>query len=511
MTFDWFRKPRWQKAARIVGYVLFGLVVFTVAAVATFPTPKLRSYLENRLSTGGRIVRIADMSLRGLASARLYGVGVELPPERHQTPDGRVETQPRKLMLDRVDVSLGLFRLLVGTLAVEATIHDGDGVLGPVRVVRGGGTVSVTVEAIRDFPLPDELPLFGVRFDGRIASGKAALALDEAGGLAASTGDLELVGEQIRAIQPMLRSKAQGNVQLTDANLGTLALEVHLGKRSEMPAFKGDRRSAMGDATVIHVAKADLDGTDIKALVEGQSTIRLFPGKGFGEGQLSLEAAFSFSDPFLDRKVKSGGETRTPNAFLRTLLSMDPRWRNAQSGNYWGIVCSGPVSRPACNPKKPAIRGGDFKAPPKPEPEVEDAAAAGGGSAPAPAPAPRATTTRGTTAPAPAPVSPPSYAPSTPGPAPVVPAPQLTPPPRREMPGAVEAPQPVELPSQIQVPAIDQVNAPIEVRTPPLRPTVIGRARLRSFEPAEEPAPSEGGEAEAPPAPATEPATEEEE
>jgi len=503
MTLDWLMRPRWQKVARIVGYVLFGVTVFVIAAVVTFPTQKLRSFLENRLSTGGRIVRIADMSLRGLASARLYGVGIELPPDRNTTPDGRVETQARKVTLDRIDVSLGLFRMLFGSMAVEVTVHDDDGVLGPVQVVRSGGRIHVTLEEIRDFPLPDEMPLFGVRFDGLIRSGHGTLDFDEAGGLAASTGDLEVTGGKIRAIQPTLRSRSQGSVQLTDANLGELALEVHLGKRSSMSAFKADRRSALGDATVIHLAKAELDGTDIKALVEGQSTIRLFPGKGFGEGQLSLEAAFSFSDPFIERKVTSGGETRTPNSFLRTLLSMDPRWRNAQSGNYWGIVCSGPLSRPVCNPKKPAIRGGDFKTPPKAEPD-DDAETDEPGQEPAsePAktvrPASRTVPTLPRTAPVPSRVTPPAGAPASPGPAPMLPAPQLSPPARREAP--LDSPQaevPVQAPSE--APAIDPAVMPAEVRRQPLRPTVIGRARLRAVQ-ADDEEPAAGGpeEGEAP-------------
>lgn len=504
MTFDWLKKPVVQRVGRIAGYVVFGMVVFTIATIVTFPTPKLKSYLENRLSTGGRIVRISDMSLRGLASARLFGVALELPPAQHTLPDGQIETQKRRLALDQVDVSVGLFRLLFGGLSVELTIHDGDGVLGPLRLVRSGGRITASLDTVRDFPIPDELPLFGVRFDGRLQEARIRLDYDEKAGLAESTGDVELKGSGIRAIQPTLRSRAQGNVSLSDASLGALVLEVHLGKRSNMGAFKADRRSPLGDETLVHLARAELDGNDIKALVEGQSTIRLAPGKPLGESQLNLEAAFSFADAFIDRKVKSGAEVRTPNAFLRTLLSMDPRWRNAQSGNYWGVVCTGMLSRPVCNPKKPAIRGGDFKAPPKAEPEVEEPAApAPTPSAPAPRPTPAAPTPRTTAAPAPStaplPVIPPS---AVPGPAPMLPAPQLTPPPRRDLPPPVETPQ-IEAPPQVQAAPIDQVNAPMEVRTAPLRPTVIGRARLRGMA-AEEEAGDSPAEGEAPSVPGEE-------
>lgn len=88
----------------------------------------------------------------------------------------------------------------------------------------------------------------------------------------------------------------------------------------------------------------------------------------------------------------------------------------------------------------------------------------------------------------PTPVPAPAMAPAQPGPAPTLPAPQIAPPARREMPTQVEAPAPIEAAPQVQPPSIDQVNAPMNVRTAPLRPTVIGRARMRGIRPAEEPA-----------------------
>ena len=371
MTFEWTRRPIVRKAARMAGYIAFGLLVFVVSVVLTFPTGRLKGYLEGRLSQGGTTVRIQDLAIRGLGTVRLFGLKVDLPPNRTTNPDGSVTEDPRSVTLDRLDLSLSLFRAMFGTLKVQATAYSGDGVLGPISVTKTTDQVTVELEGAKDFPLPTDLPVFGVRFAGKVTLLKGSATYDVKGGLAASKGRVEVAAEGLKALKPTLRSAAQGSVTLSDADLGTFALELNLDKRSNLPAFKADRKSPGGDATVLHVEKAELDGQDIKALIEGHSIVRLAPGKAFKDGQLTVELAFSLADAFIDRQVRSGGEVSTPNKFLRTLLNMDPKWRTAQSGSYYGVLCSGTVDRPSCLPKKPTIRGGDFKAPAKSEDKGE--------------------------------------------------------------------------------------------------------------------------------------------
>jgi type II secretion system protein N len=479
MSIPWLNRNRLMSIGKWSGYIVFGLVVFLIAVVMTFPTHRLRSYIETMLSKGETVVRIADLSMRGLGSVRLEGVTVDLPPARTTMPDGRVEADSRRVELDRIDLSVGLIRLLFGGLSVRATIFDGDGVLGPIRVLRSGDLLEVEISEIRDFPLPTELPLFGVRMSGVLKEGRASLTYDVKEGFPTSSGRLELKGEDIRAIEPAIRSQAHGTASLSTANLGTLALEINLGRRSTLAAFKADRRSPAGDSTVLHFEKAEIDGSDVKALIEGQSTIRLTPGRPLTESQLAIDAAFSLSDSFFDRTVKVGGENRTPNRFLKTLLSMDPRWRAAQSGIYWGVMCSGALNRPACLPKRPTIRGGDFKAPPlevaAPEPVVEK-------SKPVPARIEPAAQPAAPVVPAPV-----VAAPLPPQPTPPPPSSPF-PPPRREEPP----------PSQIDAPAgmgpgteVPQMLTPAGMNRLEggLQPTVIGRARLRGLRTIEEEAP----------------------
>ena len=169
MTFEWTRKPVVRKAARISGYVSFGLLLFALSVVWTFPASRLRGYLENRLSQGGVTVKIQDLSIRGFGSVRLTGLKVELPSDRGTNPDGSAYEDLRTLSADRLDLSLGLFSLLLGDLKVKATVYSGEGVLGPVVVVKTAETVTVEIESAQDFPLPSDMPVFGIRFFGKLS------------------------------------------------------------------------------------------------------------------------------------------------------------------------------------------------------------------------------------------------------------------------------------------------------------------------------------------------------
>ena len=484
-AFAWVKRPAVLKAARIAGYVTFGLVAFLVSVVLTFPTGRLRSYVEGQLTARGYVTHIESLSLRGLGSVSLFGVSVDLPeppaPPRTDLADpaggaGAATESPvkRHLDFDRVDLSIGLFRLLMGEVSVTAKVTDDNGVLGPVHVVKGKERITVDVTAIEDFPVPAELPVFGTHVSGRV-SGKGQLTYDLKDGLAASTGRLELTIENAKVMKPTLKSEAQGTVSLTDVDLGQITLEVNLDKRSNLAAFKSERRGPGQEGTVIQFDKAEVDGPDAKVLIENHSTIRLFNGKGLPDSQVSVEMAFSLSDSFFERSVTLGGEAQTPNRFLRTLLNMSPQWKSSMAGNYWGVMCSGTLGHPSCLPKKPSIRGGDFKAPAK----DEDKGTKPGGAKDSAKPSDPARS-----APSAAPTPVPASAPPPP-PAPVR---AIPPAPSDEQPAAVTAP--LVNPSMMNVPR-------------PMMPTVIGRPKavIRAMEGADDGAepppgaspPTEGG------------------
>lgn len=461
-----FRKPVVQKVARGMGYVGFGLVVFLVALVWTFPASRLRSFLEARMSRDGVVVRVEDLSIRGLSTLSLRGVEAEFPPEVRMTPDGREVRTPRTVGVDRLDIGVGLWRLLFGGLSLRIEAWSGDGVLGPVRVARYEDRVEVEVERIRDFPIPNGFPLFGVPFTG-LLDGKGSVAYDLKGGWAASTGRLEVKARDVVALTPTLRSQVHGEATLTDVRLGDVVLELNLDKPENIPTLKKGRKaggkSGGREGSVLQFEKAEVDGTDLKVVVEGQSVLRFLPGRGPGDAQVAVDMAFALSDVFFGREVKSGGTTTTPNRFLKTLLEMDPRWRSASSGGYYGVVCSGSVRAPSCIPKKPSIRGGDFKRPERPAEAAEPPAENGRDRAPARPPVPAAETPRVVPSPPMPPASPPP-----PQPEPSEPTP---PPPPADM-----HHPPVVVPGPVVPPPAVREGMEV-IRT--ITPTIIGRPKIR--------------------------------
>ena len=367
----WISKPGVLKAGRIIGYILFGVVVFSASLVLTFPTGRLRSFIENKASQSGYVVRINDLSITGVSSLSMYGVNLDLPPDVRMERDGTRVQIPRTILLDRLDVGLNLFSLLFGDLSVTLTAESGDGVLGPVHVVRTDKRLEVEIDEIEDFPVPRGLPVFGVRFAGTL-NGKGRLDYNMKGGITTSNGRMELTGRDLVALKPTLRSEQHGDATLSDVYLGTLKVALTLDRQSRIKGLAKPRRNKRkGDATVLHLETVEINGKDLKAIAEGHSMVRMFPGKGMADGQLNVELSFSLSDDFFERQVTTRGETDAPNRFLKTLLGMDPRWRRASSAGYWGVMCTGSVRRPNCIPKKPIIRGGDFKVPDK---EVDEPA-----------------------------------------------------------------------------------------------------------------------------------------
>ncbi len=407
MNIAWLNRPWLLRVARIVGYVAFGIAAFLVSLVLTFPTTRLKLFIEDRLSSPTMKVRIEDLSMRGLGAVALDGVGVTLIPPKPARIGGDEPppvSPPREMRLDRLNVSIGLFRLLGGNLSVTATAKNGDGELGPITVQSDKEKIHATLEGIDQFMLPEEgAPLFGVRLVGKLVSGKGTLTYDRKDGWGASVGRLDLVADGMRIPSPTLSiDKHGGTITLSDIDLGKVTLALALDKKSNISELKSERRSGGADATVLHIEKAEVDGQDAKAVIEGHSHVRLFSGKSIKDGQMNVELAFAVSESFFERKVMVGTEEQSPNRLLSLALSADQRWKAAQSDNYWGVLCSGALGSPKCDPKKSTVRGKDFKPPPK-EAEARSSGTHANPRAdhrPAPAPAPAA--------PAPTPSAPPA-------------------------------------------------------------------------------------------------------
>ena len=455
MTISWLTRPKMIRVARVAGYVAFGIVAFLVSVVLTFPNTRLKIFIENRLSTPAMKIRIDELSMRGLGSVALHGLTVILPPDKPVPNPSSDEPPPippaKELTLDRLDVSVGLFRLMFGGLAVSFTARNGDGVLGPVNIRSDKDKVTIDLAEIEAFPLPTGgIPLFGVQILGTLASGKGSLTYDKKEGLGASTGRLELTAEKVMIPRPTLSTDKQGGtVTLSDIDLGKVSLVMNLDKKSNIAALKGERRSGGADATILHIEKGEIDGLDAKAVIENRSQIRLFSGKSLKDGQMNVELIFGINEAFFNRKVMVGTEEQSPNRLLNLALSADPRWKAALNEGYWGVLCSGTLGSPKCDPKKSTVRGKEFKPPPK---ETETKVA----GSEAARPTHRAETRPPIVAPAPTAV--------------VVPTPEPS------RPSSEHIPPPVAGKEAPSSPLPEAATAPVSV--PGMTPTVIGR-RLR--------------------------------
>ncbi len=370
MAMDWIRNPRTQKVLKISGMSLFGVVVFVVSIGFTLPSDRLKSFIESKAAQAGMSLSISDVSAGGFGRITLDGVSLSLPPSVIVAPDGTRTETPRKVELDRLVVKVGLFSTLFGSPSLKVTARNGEGWLGPVRIKLIDKTVDVTIDEIVDFPLPAGLSAGPLSLAGLIRSGSGHMLWDLEAGLSGSEGQFEINATNLVAKDPVLNTKQAGAIALTDISMGSLEASIIIDKRSSIGALKQGRRGAGGaDSRVVYFEKLKIDGKDISAMVEGNSVIRLMAGRNISKSQITVELAFAVSDAFFDKKAK--GSDEQPNRFLKTLLEMDPRWKSARSGRFYGLVCTGTLADPNCMPRRPGVSEDDFKAMDDSAPEAD--------------------------------------------------------------------------------------------------------------------------------------------
>lgn len=369
MAMELIRNPRVVKILKILGVGLFAVIAFVISIGYTLPEDRLKSLAESRAAEAGIMLSIDELDAGGFGSVTLSGVKIELAPVVSEAPDGSRIEMPRKIDLDLVEADIGLFATLFGSPTVTVRVEDGGGHLGPVHVKVTPEAFEIEIDEIENFPVPRGFPAGPFPLAGVLKRGGGRLLYSRTGGLSESEGAFELTAENVVALKPVLNTKQAGAIALTDIVMGRLEASIVVDKRSNIPALKKGRgRSAAGgDSRVIYVDKLKMNGKDIRAMVEGNSVIRLLGGRSMSRAQMTLELAFAISESFFNKKSRNSDDT--PNKFLKTLLDLDPRWKSARSGDFYGLICTGTLTNPSCVPKKPSIRGGEFKLPAK---EIEE-------------------------------------------------------------------------------------------------------------------------------------------
>jgi type II secretion system protein N len=185
---------RKQKVLLGIGYVLFFVLCFVLAAYFTFPYERLRDILVQRFSSasddgaGAKTdLQIAKLSPHWLTGIALEGVKLEL------TEPG---SDPTTFEIDEITLNVAPIAFMLGTVKVSYSAEAGDGSIeGVYESDREGKERHVTAEL-------DELDLGKIgagAFIGIPVTGKGTgtIDLNLSGEASASEGDIDLEIEDL--------------------------------------------------------------------------------------------------------------------------------------------------------------------------------------------------------------------------------------------------------------------------------------------------------------------------
>ena len=331
-------QQKFMTAGRITAYVVFALLIFVVGFRISFPVSVLIDRIQQQAARAGIHLEIGDAELSGLLGITLKDVEI-----------GPVNGDFR-MKVTEMDASAGLFSLLTGNPHLTLTAKSGIGTIGPVDIIKSGKNIFVTIDKIDKFPLR-KIPVKIGKLSAVITSGKGNFRYDLAGGLYQSRGSLEIKLEHTGLLKPSVKIPGFGDFKLTSIDLGQLNVLVEVGRRTEIKTLR-KYRGMRSTERVVNMGRLVVNGRDLKLLVSPSSTITIPRHGSIMNGQLNLEVAFHIMNSFFDKKTKINGKLDQPNKGLRTLLSLDAKWKRAWYKGFYGLICTGAMRRPHCFPKR---------------------------------------------------------------------------------------------------------------------------------------------------------------
>jgi type II secretion system protein N len=253
--------PRARKVLRYAGFVALGLVTFIFAFQLSFPFDRVKDKAVEALSDKYDVT-IGDVE-RGIIPGRMYFKAVSLRT-RAARPGDFVTT----FYIEQLEVDLGLFALLRGTIAVKLDAKIGPGhIKGDIAVSKDGTVVDVVGEDLPSASLPTRealgLPMSGkVRFafdldlpNEKSKSGKVGPAWTKAEGsaeLACPSGCT--VGDGKTKLKMNLKNTrnqafAEGGIDFGKVNIDTLLAKVEI-KNGKLAVTRFDTKSTDGELHV---------------------------------------------------------------------------------------------------------------------------------------------------------------------------------------------------------------------------------------------------------------------
>jgi type II secretion system protein N len=351
-----------KKSASYAGYSIFFTCVLLIFVYISFPTERLRLFLEHVLSGNEIKVKIEELQLSGLSGVSASGVEItgSVPlqtqeKETHASGTGETDSGNRILMIDEIKTSLSLWDMLFKkkmSFRIDADLLGGH--ISKATVQKFDDSVKINIPEIENVSLSmNDKPLKYKDFSIKgTLSGNMSLDLSRKG-LASSSGSMNLKISEAALIDPVIKTRNFGDFKLTDIELGEIELSVVIDRKENIEAFKNERAGSAKESAVLFVEKAEIGGGDVDLQVLEKSTIKPVTGRPFSESQLNLDLAFRLKDNFYS---KTKGEIT--NRPIKTFLETDSKWKQSQKSGYYGLGCTGTVGNPLCNPKVPNIRGG---------------------------------------------------------------------------------------------------------------------------------------------------------
>jgi len=253
---------RQKKLLRWIGYPALAVVTFVYAAWLTFPADRLEERLMTALNEKAD-VDVEDFSLSWLpGKVTATNVVVRTRPKKK-------DEQPRTVIIDELDVGIGLLPLITGTISVDIRAQSGDGVIDGT-VEKSGEDLMFSAET-EDMPIK-MMPGLNVVFAG----------------LPANQGTLDA---KVRLELP------EGKWSLANGELDLACTECSVGPGKVKPTARPGRKLNAFKAQGITLPELQLgNATAIMEIEEGRGTLRDFTA-GSTDGELFAEGYMDFKDP----------------------------------------------------------------------------------------------------------------------------------------------------------------------------------------------------------------------
>jgi len=253
--------PRARKVLRFLGFAVLGVVAFVFAFQLTFPFDRVKDRAVEMLADKYE-VSIGDVE-RGIMPGRLYAKAVAL-----RTRPTKADEVATTFYIEQLQIDLGLFALLRGTIAVKLDAKIGPGhIKGSLALSSDGTAIAFTGNDLPSASLPMR-EVVGLPMSGKL---QFAFDLDlpnektKAGKVAPNwvkaEGGAELicpsgctVGDGKSKLRPKLTNQrnqafAEGGIEFGKLNIDTLTAKLEF-KTGKMEITKFETKSPDGELHV---------------------------------------------------------------------------------------------------------------------------------------------------------------------------------------------------------------------------------------------------------------------